>query len=163
MSHDTDEMERRIDEVLHKNRENLHLVKIPRTPLEELIAWEEGENDGGEFAQRVEIFHKLLDFFFQDGPEPLQLLRHVFAVTKALRPDLLGDMSLEDISIICADGGRATVSARIQRIYNGTLKKAGMADVRAPFQKVGNFSAPQKGNTNRKRSVRKGKRKKREC
>jgi len=147
------EMERRIDEVLYKNRKTLHLVSIPRTPLEELL---DGEDGGGHDAAalraetRLDTFRGMLEFIFQSGPDPLLVLRHVFALTKAVRPELLGDMSLEDISIICADGGRATVSARIKRIYNGTLSKAGMADVRAPFQKSGNFSEPQKGNKNRK-------------
>jgi len=163
-----DDMERRIDDVLHKNRDNLHLVVIPRTPLEVLLS-SEGGGDAEEREiredERLQTFRGLLEFVFQAGPEPLQVLRHIFAVTKAVRPDLLGDMSLEDISIICADGGRATVSARIQRIYNGTLAKAGMRETRAAFQKTGNFSAPQKGNQNRKkvmnvrgRKITKGKR-----
>lgn len=150
--HYANDMERRIDEVLHKNRENLHLVSIPRTPLELLLQGEAGgyeDDDEMRADVRRQTFRGMLEFIFQSGPEPLQVLRHVFAMTKAVRPDLLGDMSLEDISIICADGGRATVSARIQRIYNGTLTKAGMKDARASFQKTGNFSEPQKGNQNR--------------
>ena len=147
------EMERRIDEVLHKNRDTLHLVNIPRTPLEDLLRGERtGDVDEDEMRDevRLETFRGLMSFIFQSGPEPLSVLRHVFAVAKAVKPELIGDMSLEDISIICADGGRATVSARIQRIYNGTLAKAGMKETRAAFQKTGNFSDPQRGNQNRK-------------
>ena len=152
-----DDMQRRIDEVLHKNRDNLHLVVIPRTPLEVLMACEGGcDEDEAEIREdeRLKTFRGLMEFIYQSGPEPLQVLRHVFAICKAVRPELLGDMSLEDISIICADGGRATVSARIQRIYNGTLEKAGMRETRAAFQKTGNFSAPQKGNQNRKKTMK---------
>lgn len=145
------EMERRIDEVLHKEKSQAHLVTVPRTPLEELMSKEDGgdvEWNEVRWEARLEAFRLMLEFFFQGGPEPLQVLRHVMALTKAVNPALLGDMSLEDISIICADGGRATVSARIKRIYNGTLAAAGM-EARAAFQKTGNFSEPQKGNKNR--------------
>jgi len=150
------DMEKRISEVLHKNRDNLHLVMLPRTPLEELMRVEGGideEEADVRWDERLKTFRGVLEFVFQSGPDPLQVLRHIFAITKAVRPELIGDMSLEDISIICADGGRATVSARIQRIYNGTLQKAGMKDARASFQKAGNFSAPQKGNQNRKLKI----------
>jgi hypothetical protein len=145
------EMERRIDEVLHKEKSQAHLILPPRTPLEELMRKEDGgdeEWDEMRWEARLEAFRLMLEFFYQAGPDPLQVLRHVMALTKAVNPALLGDMSLEDISIICADGGRATVSARIKRIYNGTLAAAGM-EARASFQKTGNFSEPQKGNKNR--------------
>lgn len=159
------DMEKRISEVLHKNRDHIHLVMLPRTPLEELMRVEGGideEEAEVRWDERLKTFRVVLEFVFQSGPEPLQVLRHIFAITKAVRPELIGDMSLEDISIICADGGRATVSARIQRIYNGTLQKAGMKNARASFQKAGDFSTPQKGNQNRKHKPAKmmGKRKK---
>jgi hypothetical protein len=128
-------------------------VALPRTPLEELLSGEGGwdvEETEVRADERLTTFRGMMEFIFQAGPEPLQVLRHVFAIAKAVRPELLGDMSLEDISIICADGGRATVSARIQRVYNGTLAKAGMKDARAAFQKAGDFSAPQIGNKNRR-------------
>ena len=144
------EMLAKIDRVLRDPKVVAHLVVPPRTPLEDLMATEDGDDEAELVAEvRRKTFRLMLEFFFQSGPDPLQVLRQVFALTKAVRPELLGDMSLEHISIICADGGRATVSARIQRIYNGTLAKAGMKETRAPFQKTGNFSEPQRGNQNR--------------
>lgn len=147
-----------IDGAIRRTIEKSQMSPLRRMSMHELLDFHEDD----EIEEKIRIFRRLIEFFYQSGPEPLQLLRHVFSVTKAVHPDLIGDMSLEDISIICADGGRATVSARIQRIYNGTLQKAGMKDARAPFQKAGNFSTPQKGNQNRKHKPAKmmGKRKK---
>jgi len=94
----------------------------------------------------------VLDYFMRHGREPLQVLRTVFAIAKAIRPELIGDMSMDDIAIACGDGGKATVSARIQRVYNVPVAGAGRAEARASCQKAGNYSAPQKGNRNRKGS-----------
>jgi hypothetical protein len=147
-----DLLQQKIDRVLHKNRDHIHLVSVPRTPLEALLEAEGGGDQEEHYrlqAERLDIFRALLEFIFQAGPEPLQVLRSIFALAKAVRPELLGDMSLEDISIICADGGRATVSARIQRIYNAPLARAGMPEARASFQKSGTYAAAQRGNSNR--------------
>jgi hypothetical protein len=144
----------KIDAVLRKNAGTLHLVNVPRTPLEELLRGEEMWDDAEERElreeERVATFRRMLEFIFQSGPEPLRVLRNIFALTKAVRPELLGDMSLDDIAIICADGGKATVSARIERIYNATLEKAGVTAPRAAFQKRSSkYSAAQAGNKNR--------------
>jgi hypothetical protein len=136
-----------IDAAIRRTVQKSGMTPLKRMSMHELLDFGSDE----DFEEKIMIFQRLLEFFYQCGPDPLHLLRHVFGVTKAVRPELLGDMSLEDIAIICADGGRATVSARIQRIYNGTLQKAGMKDVRAPFQKAGNFSTSQLGNQNRKK------------
>jgi hypothetical protein len=108
------------------------------------------EGGCGRPARGTETLRKMLDFVFQSGPCPLRVLRHVFALTKAVRPELIGDMSLDDIAIICADGGKATVSARIKTIYNETLQKAGDTRGRASFQKrSAKYGDAQLGNKNR--------------
>jgi hypothetical protein len=136
-----------------KHAASLHLVRPVRTPLEELMGKEEHEGtDEGEI--RMQTLRKMLDYIFQYGPEPIKVLRVIFALAKSVRPELIADMSLDDISIICADGGKATVSARIKRIYNGTLEKAGAKGAAAAFQKRGNYAAAQAGNTNRRKKLK---------
>lgn len=148
---DAEQQQEIIDRVMVKHADSLHLMRPPRTPLEELMGKEDGRDGTEEMNEtRLRVFRGILEFIFQDGAEPLKVLRFVFALAKAVRPELIADMSLADISIICADGGKATVSARIKRIYNGTLAKAGVQACAAPFQKRGNYAAGQKGNSNRK-------------
>ncbi len=150
-----DEILSKIEHVLEKNHASDRLMHPVPTPLEALLASEDGEDEEDSMAAaRVETFIKLLEFFFQNGPDPLQVLRNVLAVAKAVRPQVLGDMSMEDISIICADAGRGTVSARIKRIYNAKIEEAGGRPVLAPCQKTGNYSTPQIANKNRKKHGR---------
>ena len=42
------------------------------------------------------------------------------------------------------------MSARIKRIYNAELEAGGAQGIAAPFQKRGDYSVAQKGNSNRK-------------
>jgi hypothetical protein len=151
-----DEILSKIDQVMRKHA--VEARPAPMTPLEALMAAEEGdEAEEAEadrrMALRVQTFRRLLDFFFECGPDPLQVLRRIYAVAKALRPELIGDMAMEDIAIICGDGGgRSTVSARIKRVYGGTITKAGGRPVAAPCEKRGNFSTPQLANQNSKKT-----------
>lgn len=150
--------EKVIDFVLHKNRDSLTSGMgslSGETPVDALMRKEEGESSD-EWKVRDEAFNRLMHFFFEDGPEPLAVIKRLFATAKAVAPHLLGDMSMEDIALLCGDGGRATVSARIKRIYSGKLERAGMRAVKAPCQKsadaVRKFREAQMGNTNRKKS-----------
>lgn len=149
-----------IDWVLRKNRDRMTSgmgALHGESPLESLMRMEEGDPDE-EWKIRDETIQRVLGFFFAVGPDPLEVVRRVFATAKAVSPELLGDMSLEDIALLCGDGGRATVSARAKRIYNRTLEKAGMKAVKAPYQKseeaVRTFREAQKGNQNRKNARR---------
>lgn len=91
------------------------------------------------------------------------------ALLKTLRPALLTVMerrnghdvpvmmSLDDIAVLCGDAGKATVSARIKRVFNRKLEAQGMLGCFAHFQKspeaVEKYRAAQLGNTNRRRKV----------
>jgi hypothetical protein len=82
-----------------------------------------------------------------------------FCLAKALRPQLIADMSLEDIARLSGDlGGRATPSDRIKRLYNRRLEAAGAKGSFVHFQKsasaVAAMTAAQKGNRNRRRAKR---------
>lgn len=136
-----------------------------RTPLEELIAKEDGEAGGGaewEWRIRCETFNRLLAWLFADGMHPMAVLRRIYGVTKALAPHLLGDMPLDDLALLCGDGGKATVSARIRRIYNHLLEESGQRNVQAFFQKnartLAKYALAQQGNRNRARDKRRRKR-----
>jgi len=167
-------MEEVIDFVLRKNADHITagLGSLEQeSPLEALMRKEEGDLEGEEWTIRLEAFHQVLEFLFAEGPEPLAVIRRLYGIVKALKPELTGNMSCEDIALLCNDAvqwdekkgewtaGRATVSARIKRIYNGTLQKAGMRAAKAPFQKsdeaVRTFREAQKGNQNRNKNQKK--------
>lgn len=149
-------MEDVIDFVLRKNADHMTCgtgALSGENPLQALMREESGVEDEQEWKIRGEAFWRFLEFVFEEGPEPLAILRRVYATTKAVAPHLLGDMSMEDIALLSGDGGRATVSARIFRIYNGKLKAAGMRGVKAACQKSDEaretYRQAQKGNRNR--------------
>lgn len=88
-----------------------------------------------------------------------QVTSTAFCLAKALRPQLIADMSLEDIARLSGDlGGRATPSDRIKRLYNRRVEAAGAKGSFVHFQKsasaVAAMTAAQKGNTNRRRSIK---------
>ncbi len=157
--HAARDQEARIDAILRKNAGNLHLVPEARTPLEDLFRLEDGDEEiEVRREERLLTFRLVMGYIFEAGPEPLSVLRRIFAITKAVRPELIGDMSLEDISVICADGSKATVSARIERIYNKPVAETGAKGVTAAFQKrSGAYAEAQLGNKNRRKGKRKAK------
>ena len=168
------EIAAQFDAVLHKNADRVaggcdaHRV---HTPLDALIAQEveagidpEGEKECDQsHIIRQEIFRALMGYFFADGCHPLDVQRRVYAVAKAVDPGLIMDMSLEDLAALCLDGGRATTSARIKRIYNKFIEKNGGGKVNAHFQKspetVKKYAKAQQGNHNRAKSVRRKRKK----
>lgn len=176
-------MEEVIDYVLRKNSDAITagLGSLnAQDPLEAMIAAEEAGEDDEEWAIVVEAWHRIMEFFFAAGPEPLEVIRRLYGIVKALKPELLGHMSNEDIALLCDDAvrwdpekgekggwvaGRATVGARIERVYGRTLKEAGMKACRAPFQKNDSarrkFSEAQKGNRNRTKNHKKRRRRRR--
>jgi len=97
---------------------------------------------------------RVMRWWWAAGPTPVHPVRRVLGIAKASKPWLVHDMSLEEIAVLGLDGGRATVSARVMRDYNGTIEEHTSAKIRAPFQKTfsaaANMAAAQKGNTNRK-------------
>jgi hypothetical protein len=136
----------------------VHHIAIPEgLEREELIDLIKNSLEAN-WEERLRSMRGLLDYVYQDGPHPLQVYRRIVAITKAVRPDLLLNMSCAQLAILCDDGkgdssdGRATVSARIKRMFD-PVKKAGMKGFKAPFQKTDsacrNYSDSAKGNQNR--------------
>jgi hypothetical protein len=109
--------------------------------------------------ERLKAIRGMLDHIFADGPHPLAVVRRLYGLTKAVRPQCLMDMPLVDLAVLCNDGnghssdGRATQSARIKRLFEEPIKKAGMRGCKAPFQKTTSacdkYAEKARGNQNR--------------
>lgn len=98
-----------------------------------------------EFGEeRFETFHRLMNFFYGDGPHPCAVLRRLYAIAYALRPDLVLHMGDRDIGQMFGETP-AAVSWRMHRIFDGKLH------VRA-MKREGSresYSESAKGNSNR--------------
>lgn len=159
------DMESTIDFVLHRHRERMTTgaqALAGETPLQTLLRQEEGDTEE-ESKIRVEAIQRTLEYVWAAGEEELlEAWRRFLLLTKALRPDLIGDASLEKIAEWGGDGGRATTSARAKRMYSKMLEAAGFKGVKAPFQKSEaasrKFSEAQKGNRNRTKNMRRKRR-----
>jgi hypothetical protein len=111
------------------------------------------------WEERLRGMRAMLDYFFEDGPHPLAVIRRVYAIVKAVRPLLILKMSCAQIAVLCDDGrgrtsdGRASVSARIQRLFEKPIRKVGMHGYKAPFQKTESaghsYAGSAAGNQNR--------------
>jgi hypothetical protein len=158
---------RHIDEVLAKNGllEGMTEATTQRSPFDALVEKEEagyGLDDPEErFALRLEGFRACIFHLTEDGVHPLAILKRTYATLKAVRPDLLNDMSMADIAVLCGDKGRATVSARVQVVYSKKVAAASRAQAKASCQKsaVGRAAMAEaaKGNSNRAKGARRAK------
>ena len=85
----SDPNEEVINEVLSRaySREQAH-GRPPiyfRTPLDEVLAAESGDSlDEGIIRQ--EARDRMLEYFFGDGPHPGHVVRRIFAMAKAIKP-----------------------------------------------------------------------------
>lgn len=146
--------EEAIEEVLRSvwSREQAHGREpvYMRTPLDELVSMESSDS-GDEHIIRLEAFRRLLEFFFSDGPHPGYVVRRVFAVTKALRPQLILNMSLEEIGLMLGET-KAAGSWRIKQLVNRPIAAGGHGS-QLPWQKshsaCAKYAARAQGNSNR--------------
>lgn len=131
------------------------------TPLSDLLATERADGIQTEEEKiRDEAFARLVDFLFADGPHPGCVVRRIFALAKAIRPQVLCTMSLEEIHLMLGET-RAAGSWRIKKIFSGYLAAAGGRAVKARFQKLDTaraaMSRAQRGNHNRADGARRKK------
>jgi hypothetical protein len=153
--------EEAIEEVLRTvwSREQAHGREpaYMRTPLDELVSMESGDA-ADEHAIRLEAFRRLLEFFFSDGPHPGYVIRRVFAVTKALRPSLILNMSLEEIGLMLGET-KAAGSWRIKQLVNRPIAAASGHGSQLPWQKSASacekYAARAAGNSNRSQKKKK--------
>lgn len=92
------------------------------TPLDDLIRQEEGQPED-HYCSGIEMLGRFLDWVFQKGPNPPEVMKRVYAVAHALRPDLLLNMSGSEIAAIFQET-RAAESARMM-LLNKKMKAAG--------------------------------------
>lgn len=107
----------------------------------------------------IRTMEALLDLLLEAGPRWQATVQMAYALAKALSPELIAGMSLEDIAVLGGDGGgRATPSARIKRVYSRRVEAAGLSATFLHFQKsattVAKYSIAQQGNQNRRRRRR---------
>ncbi|CAN5460444.1 hypothetical protein BH20VER3_BH20VER3_00730 [soil metagenome] len=135
-----------------------HIAVVEGLSREELIEVIRGALETN-WEERVRGMTGMLDYIFADGPHPLAVARRLYAIAKAIRPQCILQMSCAQLAVLCDDGkgrssdGRATVSARIKRLYEEPLRRAGMHGSKAPYQKTESASAKYResaqGNRNR--------------
>jgi len=133
-----------------------------RTPLDALIAAEEGEPiDAGQI--RLETYRKMIAFLFRHGAKPVLVAKNVWALAAHFHPHMLrGGPSLEDVAKEFGET-RAAASLRGKKLINATIDKAGAREgrspgtYRAPHQKgretVEKSRAAARGNTNRREAA----------
>lgn len=129
-----------------------------RTPLSELIESEDGEDDDDRHRRDLGM---IMAYFFADGPHPAQVVRRVFAVARAVRPELIGHLNGTQLALMFGET-RAAQSWRVKKVFNRTIEQARNVHVRtigsakasrARFQKrkgtCVKYAAAQVGNHNR--------------
>ncbi len=125
------------------------------TPLTELIQAEERTAVAGE---KGDVLKRMMQFFYADGQHPGAVLRRVFAVAKAIDPELLGHMNLEELGLMFGET-KAAQSWRVKKIFSDYQKERGVKGFKANFQKsetaCGAMSRAQRGNKNRSGKKRK--------
>lgn len=130
-------------------------------PLAVLVAKDEesdllcrGESEVTVWEAKAEAMRSLLDWVFEKGADPRIALRRLYALAHEVGPQLLRDLTHEEIALLLGDGaGRATSSARTQAIFGGLKSALGMTtDFGGMHKTVGareRMSQAQRGNRNR--------------
>lgn len=117
-----------------------------------------GEPDSVEEFYRVQTFRRLLAYVFEEGPDPAQAMRRLYALAKSYTPELLFNMSDHEIGMIFGET-RAAVSWRRDKLVTKKLKAAGAKSTHVRCQKTESarrkFSKAQRGNRNRANGARK--------
>jgi hypothetical protein len=126
------------------------------TPLDALMREEEGM-PADERVVRAEAFRAILADFFADGPHPAKVMRRVFALTKAYAPELILNMTCQDLGNMFGET-RAAVSWRINQLHNKRVKAAGANGTHVRFQKSettrAKYRLAAKGNKNRAKGAK---------
>lgn len=138
------------------------------TPLEEIFASEESPkcphcseaielpNELEQYGIRCETIRRLAEFCAQDGLEPWNVMRNLYAVFSHMSLPLWSALTLREKAQLLGDS-HGSQHGRIEVIVN-FLRRKGAYSIKAPGQKKiesrESFSKCQQGNTNRKRQHR---------
>lgn len=151
--------ETKIDKALRK----FHARESGWSPVqpgyEEIFAAEEDEIDPPgdyEMRQRALGARAILEWIVGEGMHPKKLVKRLLAVGRAAGTKPFTILTMEEAALL-ADEEKATHSARC-KILSGLLEKAGAHGFKLAGQKsasaTANYSAAQKGNENRAKSVK---------
>lgn len=126
------------------------------TPLSALIDAEE-RMEAEERYVRVETMRALLTFLFVD-PHPAQVVRRAYLLAKAYSPELLLNMSFDEIAFMLGETAAAQ-SERMKRILNTKIAQGGARTTQIRLQKrygtLATYAEVQKGNHNRAKGAKK--------
>jgi len=102
------------------------------TPLDALLQQEDGVPDDF-YAAGVDMLRRFLGWVFEQGPHPASVTQRIYSVTNAVCPELLLNMSGEEIAALFGQG-RAAESARTIML-NKKLKSVGFKHTTFRHQK----------------------------
>lgn len=132
------------------------------TPLSALLAAEEEDDllcaDHSELTVmevKREAWRALLAWVYEKGADPRVAMRRLYALAHEVGPQLLRELTHEEIALLLGDGaGRATSSARSQAIFGGLKSALGIVTEFGTGHKSAGarekMRASAMGNTNRK-------------
>lgn len=75
-------------------------------------------------AVRLDVFQRLMDFLWAEGPNPLHMMRRAFVLTRCGSPAHLVYMNQTDVSVIMNET-RAATSARELKLWRAFLIERG--------------------------------------
>jgi hypothetical protein len=139
-------------------RRNGHLIpgSTALTPFDVMAARESGAHTEEEQRIREEAISAWIGWLFEGGPDIRRVSQRLFTYARTYRPDLVFNMSMEQIAALFGQG-RAAEQARTKRDLEGTLKKAGYRTTSLPTGKSPRarqkMAKAQTGNRHRARSV----------
>lgn len=128
--------------------------------------WQSLPEEEAKIAQ-LAVHTVLADLITQSAPGDKKaswrsIVAYCFSMAKALSPNLIGSMSLEDMAVLCGDSGRATTCHRTRRYYNRRVEESGALGTSVHYQKkdstVKKYKLAQQGNNNRSKSRRRKRR-----
>ena len=114
--------------------------------------------DGDELSreermQRVTTFQALMDFIWNDGPNPIRALKRLFVITRCGSPTHLAHMSQTEVAVLLNET-RAATCEREKDVWEEFLSERGFFGTKRPLKKSDEarqkYAAIQKGNVSRK-------------
>jgi hypothetical protein len=123
-----------------------------KTPLHDLLDKEEHELD--EWAVRNETTRRLFEYFAADGPDPVNVMRRVYALGSHMSIAPFCELNLREKALMLGDSHGAQ-HWRMKKICVDPLRRNGAKAYKAPGQKglgaSASAAAAQQGNSNRRK------------
>lgn len=132
---------RKIEQVLARRAKKLAAMHEAATSRGTLAAWWaslQAEEDAETVRRTLAAITGLLTTHGHGTWR--KIVATAYALAKALRPELIAGMSLDEISTLSGDRGRATPQNRIKRIFRDAVEAAGHRGIHTHFQKSSSAS-----------------------